>query len=157
MCSLLLVLTLSTTSFNLPAVADGDKDGFKLSKEEQAILDLTNEQRKKADLPPLKADEKLCKAARAQSANMARQEKVEHNLDGKDLAQRIKEVEYAHAGCGENCASGQRTAKEVMRGWMNSETHRKNILHQDYTEIGIGIGISQRGERYYTQIFARPQ
>ena len=40
---------------------------------------------------------------------------------------------------GENIAKGQLTPLEVMRDWMNSPGHRKNILHPQYEEIGIGL------------------
>jgi len=40
---------------------------------------------------------------------------------------------------GENIAKGQLTPKEVTEDWMNSPPHRRNILHKDFDEIGIGI------------------
>jgi uncharacterized protein YkwD len=40
---------------------------------------------------------------------------------------------------GENIAVGQLTPKEVMKDWMNSPGHRKNILHSEFAEIGIGL------------------
>ena len=40
---------------------------------------------------------------------------------------------------GENIAKGQLTVKQVMNDWMNSPPHRKNILREEFEEIGIGI------------------
>lgn len=40
---------------------------------------------------------------------------------------------------GENIAKGQLTADQVMREWMDSESHRKNILQPAFREIGVGI------------------
>ena len=57
----------------------------------------------------------------------------------------------------ENVASGQRSAKEVVEGWMNSEGHRANILQGNYTEIGIGVAKAANGALYYTQVFAKPR
>ncbi len=45
-------------------------------------------------------------------------------------------VTYRYAG--ENIASGQRTAAQVMNDWMNSSGHRANILNQNFTKIGVG-------------------
>lgn len=45
-------------------------------------------------------------------------------------------VDYRAAG--ENIAMGQRSPEEVMNGWMNSEGHRKNIKHDQFTHLGVG-------------------
>src|SRR5947209_20598970 len=73
-----------------------EKPEVRLSRNEQAILELTNAARAKEDLPPLTANATLCKVARAHSANMARQEKMEHVLDGKDPVQRVKASGYRY-------------------------------------------------------------
>ncbi len=45
-------------------------------------------------------------------------------------------VRYSYAG--ENIAKGQRTPQEVMKSWMNSSGHRKNIMSANFTKIGVG-------------------
>ena len=40
---------------------------------------------------------------------------------------------------GENIACGQRSAAEVVEGWMNSPGHRANILKPGFTHIGVGF------------------
>lgn len=40
---------------------------------------------------------------------------------------------------GENLAKGQLTVEEVVRDWMNSPGHRRNILEPSFTELGVGI------------------
>lgn len=40
---------------------------------------------------------------------------------------------------GENIAKGYRTPKDVVKGWMNSEGHRANILNPEFTHIDIGF------------------
>src|SRR5437588_11960924 len=80
---------------------------FKLSDEEQKLLDLTNAERKKKDLPPLKANPTLTKVARAHAANMAKQGKMEHILDGKNPYERIKESGYKFRLAAENIARSQ--------------------------------------------------
>ena len=72
--------------FSGPARADK----FELSKDEQKLLELTNKEREKKKLSPLKPNPLLFKAARAHSANMARQEKMEHVLDGKGPGKRAR-------------------------------------------------------------------
>jgi len=139
-------------------LAGADKDDFKLSKEEQQVLDLTNAARAKEKLPALKADPLLCKAARAHSANMAKQKKLAHELDGKDGGKRIDATGYDWAVWGENVGSSEELAvKEVFDGWMASKDHRVNILKDKFKEIGIGLAKDEKGEWYYTQVFGTPR
>jgi uncharacterized protein YkwD len=136
--------------------ADDPKDQpkLKLSDDEQKILDLTNEARAQEKLPPLKPDEKLFEAARAHSANMAKQGKMEHVLDGKDPADRVKATGYKIASVGENVAwSTGEPVKKIVQMWMDSKHHRENILKPEYEDIGIGIATNDKGETYYTQVF----
>src|SRR5262249_35732049 len=90
----------------LAPAADTKTDEAKLSKDEQRIRDLTNEARAKEKLPPLKVNATLVKVARAHSANMAKQGKMEHVLDDKNPAQRIEKAGYDYRSVGENIAWG---------------------------------------------------
>lgn len=135
---------------------DKSTNGFQLTAEEQAVLDLTNKERARQGLAPLRPDPKLFAAARVHSANMARLERLAHDLEGKGPGERLRDAGYQSAGWGENCAAGQRTAAEAMASWMSSDGHRGNILNGNYTEIGIGVVASSRGGLYWTQVFARP-
>lgn len=138
----------------LPAQATPAAD-FQLSREEQQLLDLTNKERADAGLAPLRPNRKLFQAAREHSANMARQEKLDHTLDEKGPSERIREAGYQGYNWGENIAYGMPTPAGAIQVWMNSEGHRGNILNSDYTEIGLGIVATDRGVRYYTQVFGR--
>jgi uncharacterized protein YkwD len=134
-----------------------DKSEAKLSKEEKAILDLTNAARAKEDLPPLKADGLLMEAARAHAANMAKQMKVEHQLDNKRSGQRIADASYKAAASGENIGQSPRLAvKEVFEQWMKSKAHKGHILGK-YEETGIGLARDTDGAYYYCQVFAVPE
>ena len=56
---------------------------------------------------------------------------------------------------GENIASGQKTATDVMSSWMNSSGHRTNILSSTYNKIGVGGAKDSNGNLYWTQMFIR--
>lgn len=140
----------------LPLAAEEKPDEFKLTKEEQEVLELTNKERQTAGLPALKPNKKLFIAARAHSANMAAKNELNHTLDCKGPGERLADAKYAHRGWAENCAAGQRTPAEAVMSWMNSDGHKANILSQ-HAEIGIGIAATADGMRYWTQVFANPQ
>lgn len=135
-----------------------DDKEFKLSREEEAVLKLTNELRKKEDLPPLKPNPLLSKAARDHSANMAKQRKLEHVLDEKEPADRVAATGYKRDWVGENIAAGKGlTPKSAYELWLDSPPHKKNMLSDKFEEIGIGIARDARGDIYYTQVFGTPR
>jgi uncharacterized protein YkwD len=140
------------------AAGKDNKSEAKLSKEEQAILDLTNAARAKEKLPPLKANPLLMEAARAHAANMAKQMKVEHVLDDKKSGQRIADAGYKAATSSENIGQSPRLmVKDVFDQWMESKAHRGHILGGKFEETGIGLARDSEGAYYYCQVFAAPQ
>jgi uncharacterized protein YkwD len=134
------------------------EEEFKMTPREKEVVDLTNLERKKKDLPPLKPNPLLFKIARAHSANMAKQGKMEHILDDKTPFQRILGAGYDYRYAAENIAEADRdyTGKDIMKDWMASEKHRKNIMYPKFTEIGVGIIPGKKNLLYYTQVFGTP-
>jgi uncharacterized protein YkwD len=62
-------------------------------------------------------------------------------------------VTYMSASA-ENVAYGQLSAQAVVKGWINSAPHRKN-MEGNYTLTGIGLYKDRKGVIYFTQIFLR--
>jgi uncharacterized protein YkwD len=160
--ALLTMIIALLISFHAVSAADEkekkDPPKFELSAEEKAILEMTNAERAKVKLPPLTINPILCKVARGHSENMAKQEKMEHVLDGKKPGQRTSEGGYKWEVVGENVGWGTKgfTVQKLMDTWMKSKDHREHILEKEFTEIGLGIGVTPKGERYFTQVFAAP-
>ena len=133
-----------------------DKPSFEISADEQELIDLVNEARQKQKLAPVKPNKILFEAARAHAANMARQKKMEHVLDGKGPAERLRAAGYVFTNCAENIAAGQgQTLADVFKGWMKSPAHRANILGKPFRDIGIGIAPGSDNQTYYTQVFGK--
>jgi uncharacterized protein YkwD len=142
------------------ATADEKKEvpRFEMTKEERTLMDLVNKERAKADLPALRPHPLLFKAARAHSANMAKQEKMEHILDEKKPSQRVEAAGYNWGKVRENLLTADMTdvpPEKIVKAWMDSKDHRINILANDVAETGLGIVRNAKGEAYYTQVFAR--
>ncbi|AIF42510.1 CAP domain-containing protein [Virgibacillus sp. SK37] len=110
-----------------------------LSQFEQEVFELTNQERTKNGLAPLKVDVELSKVAREKSRDMAANNYFSHNSPtyGSPFDM-MKQFGITYRAAGENIAKGQRTPEEVVNAWMNSEGHRANILSSKYTHIGIG-------------------
>jgi uncharacterized protein YkwD len=152
-CLLAAVIVMAGSS----RAGDPKKDDTKLTKDEQFLLEKTNEERKKEKLPPLKINATLLKVARAHAANMAKQHQMEHVLDGKGPPERVEQAGYDYRSVGENLANGDKGAPlaDVIKGWMNSKEHREHILSPKFDEIGIGLAVDDKGESYITQVFGK--
>jgi uncharacterized protein YkwD len=143
-------------------LADDKKEStkFEMTKEEQRLLDLLNKERSKKELPALRPDPLLFKASRAHAKNMAKQRKMEHDLDGKTPPQRVEAAGYDWGKVSENIAmaeDGEPPLSEIVKQWMESKTHRENLLDKKVSETGLGIARNDKGEIYYAQVFARPR
>ncbi len=149
----LLVLVLAAPALQ----ADDPKKApaFQMTAEEKVLLDLTNAERAKEKLPPLSPNPLLFKVARLHSANMAKKGEMNHVLDGKGPGDRTLAGGYDYAKVAENLAvSDGAPLKEIVENWMNSKVHRDNILRGNLEEIGMGMARNDKGEIYYTQVFA---
>lgn len=120
-------------------------------------LKIVNRYRRKYGLHPLKAYYALDRIARGHSKYMARH----HTCNHAGFSHRAEQVRrLTHSGSvGENCYEypashyNKKAALSLVRGWMESPGHRHNLLHPNYSKIGIGIA-TRKGYIYATQIFS---
>ena len=121
---------------------------------EGKVVSLVNAERRKAGCSNLRVDTRLWKAARKHSWNMRTKDFFSHaSPDGRTPWVRMRNEGYSY-GSAENIAAGQRTALGVVRAWMASTGHRKNILDCRNKAVGVGVsrGTSTYGI-YWTQDF----
>jgi uncharacterized protein YkwD len=123
------------------------------------VLELTNLERSRAGLAPLRENERLTYAAQLQSEQMGAASRMDHVLRESrypNPVDRLAAADYVWQAYAENVAMGQRSAAEVVTAWMNSPAHRANILNPRYTELGIGYAVDGAGRPYYAQVFGQP-
>jgi uncharacterized protein YkwD len=121
---------------------------------------LTNRERARASLTPLRRNADLTRAAQLQAEQMAAAGKLAHEVPGSrypTLASRLRLIGYQYRAVGENVAEGYTSGAALMAGWMTSAPHRANILSARYTETGVGMARSKNGRTYHAQVFARPR
>lgn len=125
------------------------------------IVDLTNGDRMAHDLSALKVNPVLVAAAQAKADHMAALGYFAHTApDGTDPWHWFDKAGYEYEYAGENLAIDFSDSAGVERAWMNSPTHRENILNAHFTEIGIAtaIGMYQgRMTTFVVQAFASPK
>ena len=99
---------------------------------------------------------KLDAAALVHARDMAEHDEMTHEgTDGTTPAKRIAREKYTYQTAAENVAKGQKSIAQVMRSWMESPPHKKNILG-DYTEIGAACVKGEDGSRFWCVNFGRP-
>lgn len=125
------------------------------------VVQLTNIERQKVGLPPLKFNSQLARAAQEHTNNMAKGDFFSHsNPNGSSMGSRISATGYPFAYAAENIHAGGATPEEAVNGWMNSPGHRRNILSKKAKEIGVGYyflandGGKVKYKHYWTQVFA---
>ena len=103
---------------------------------------------------PLIENSKLTTAAQQHAEWMAKNQRMSHTGEGRSKpGSRIKAAGYDWSTYGENVAYGQKTPAEVMRVWLNSPGHRRNIKSTAYSEIGIGRAVSSSDRIYWCVCF----
>ena len=134
-----------------PVVQEPKTDAAALSYAEQ-IVKLVNAERAKEGLPAVQLDAQITAAANIRAREIV-QQFAHTRPNGSSFYTVLKENGISYMGCGENIAYGQRSAEEVMDGWMNSSGHRANIMNKNYKNIGVGYYQDARGVKYWVKLF----
>ena len=108
----------------------------------ELMLSLHNEER--GSRTSLEIDSNLANRAQEHAEWMANRNRLVHsNL----------KVDGGWRTVGENIAKGQNSEEHVVHSWMNSFGHKRNILNNNFTNVGFGHAVSQNGTRYWCTIF----
>ncbi len=126
---------------------------FPVDQMQKDILQFVNNDRRQHGLPDLELESLESSLAGKHSRDMAGGQ-VPFGHDG--FNKRAKEIQKALGSTevGENVASGNMTAREVVDGWLNSPGHKRNI-EGNFTHTGIGYARDKKGNIFFTQIFSR--
>jgi hypothetical protein len=104
------------------------------------IVRLTNEQRTAAGLQPLSLDSKLSEAAAKKGSDMFAKNYWSHvSPAGTQPWYFITDSGYSYRYAGENLARDFSAASSVVQAWMNSPTHKENLLNSRYQDIGVAV------------------
>jgi uncharacterized protein YkwD len=125
---------------------------------EAAAFTLLNERRAGVGLQLLKWNGKLAGVARLHSQSMAANKFFSHRgADGSMVDERAD-----RGGLGEWDAIGENIAFNrgysdpidfAIQRWMQSSSHRANLLKSNWQESAIGIAVTPDGSYYFTQVF----
>jgi hypothetical protein len=114
--------------------------GFAANISPSEVIRLTNEKRAQAGLPALTENSTLSQAAMAKGADMLNKGYWAHVApDGTQPWSFFNNFGYKYRYAGENLARDFSNPASAVEAWMNSPTHRENLLSGKYKEIGIGV------------------
>ena len=106
----------------------------------QEILALTNEVRQQYGLPFVQEDLLLNKAAEEKAQDMFKNKYFSHySPTGVSPWDWIDKSGYDYYYAGENLAMNFLDTEEVIKGWLNSPSHKENLLNKDYKDMGIAV------------------
>ncbi|MBA3744065.1 CAP domain-containing protein [Sporichthya sp.] len=109
----------------------------------QAILDLTNKARKSAGCGSLRYSTQLEKSAQSHANDMSEHHYMSHNdRQGRNSDKRIRTTGFDGDKTGENLGEGFSSPEAVVKAWMNSPSHRRNILDCGFRILGAGYASS---------------
>lgn len=124
-----------------------------LTEDEKEILELINKQRTDNGLNPLAIDDELQNVARLKAQDMIDNNYFAHQSPtyGSPFDM-MKNNQISYRTAGENIAGNSENTKAV-EAWMNSESHKNNILNNSYTYTGIAVVTSPKYGKIYVQMF----
>lgn len=126
-----------TPTQSAPQQAEARADEVSL---ERQFFNLVNEERSRRGLRALSYDSSLTATARRHSDRMASEGRLYHNTA------ELRSEEFARRNgyplmVGENVGQGP-TVRWLHDAFMNSPSHRANIVEGRYTNLGIGVTVS---------------
>lgn len=138
--------TIFDSLYNHPSEADN----------ERMLYYLVNATRQEYGVGFLERDQTADDAAKRHSEDMALRGYFEHvSPDGGMLKDRLVNSQVSFRFAGENIATGHTSSIFVHHSLINSMDHRKNLLHPDFTHLGVGVAYSDSEIPYYTENYVQ--
>lgn len=114
--------------------------GYSANISPSEVIRLTNQKRAEAGLGALTLNSNLSGAAYTKGLDMINKDYWAHVApDGTQPWKFFNDFGYKYKYAGENLARDFTNPNSAVDAWMNSPTHRENILNPKYKEIGIGV------------------
>jgi uncharacterized protein YkwD len=124
------------------------------------VFELINKERTSKNLQPLSKNFNLQESANAKALDMSNTNYFSHiSPSGKKWSQFIVDQKYDYSIAGENLAKDYSNPKTMVEAWMNSPSHKENILNNQVTETGIAVlngKLDNKPTRFVVQVFGKP-
>jgi uncharacterized protein YkwD len=145
-------ILLFTLLINLYSAASATQTVQNDTAIQNAILMHINKYRLQHGLPQLQMDNRIVKEAKKHSLDMANHNQPFGHNQFKNRIDRLYAQIHSN-GAAENVAYNYKDAEDVVKNWLRSPGHKRNIDGQRYRLTGIGVARDAQGRMYFTQIF----
>ncbi len=125
---------------------------------EARLLALINETRARSGVAQVQSVRILRDAAQWFAQDLSRSNtRLDHvDSQGRRVHHRIYEFGYRSIQrSGENLAAGYRDPADVLKVWMSSSGHRRNVLDAQFEHVGIAYYQTPDGRTYWVAEFAQ--
>ncbi len=157
--AIVCVVTIASGALLVPSIAS--KLNYLATILPTVLIAETNVSRAEVGQNELATNETLAYAAQLKANDMAEKGYFAHiSPDGTTPWYWIQQAGYSYSDAGENLAVNFVDSEEVHNAWMNSPTHRANILRDGFTEIGIATASGMYNGRsaiFVVQYFGKPR
>lgn len=110
-----------------------------LTEEENTLLSLINAERQKNNLPEFEVDEKLQNVARLKAEDLVQNNYFSHISPTYGTPfEMLKSYSIDYKTASENIA-GNSSISNALDSWMSSDSHKENILSNEYNYTGIAV------------------
>ncbi|KKR50257.1 MAG: hypothetical protein UU81_C0009G0006 [Microgenomates group bacterium GW2011_GWC1_41_8] len=148
--------TMQITAQSYPLIL-----GYATNISVEDLLFYTNQERLNHGLNSLQLNTALSRAAEKKAVDMFEDNYWAHTApDGATPWDFIVTEGYSYSYAGENLARDFSDSKGVVVAWMNSSSHRDNLLRGEYQEIGFAVvngSLDGNETTLVVQMFGTPQ
>ncbi len=138
--ALLIIFAVFIFGFNTIVKVDVSAQKGSSAISSENLLKGHNDYRKSQGLSELSLNNQLSISAQKKAEVLLQTNCWSHFCPpGKSPWDFFEDADYDYVFAGENLAEGFYNVEDVMKAWVNSTTHRENIVKKEYTEIGFGI------------------
>lgn len=114
------------------------------------LMQQINEERRRFHLPDFHFSSTLAKGAQRHACDNANHNRLSHiGTDGSSPGKRVLRTGYDFDLVTENVAVGYAKADEVLRAWLRSSTHRRNIFEARTNELGLAVARGRDGRMHW--------
>ena len=148
------------SGINVITTVDGDlneKQTFDTPEDYTTeVMRLVNAERANDGLPELSCSDTLVLPAdiRAKESALLFAHK---RPDGRNCSTVYSDCGLNYRSAGENLAYGYSNPSDLVKAWMNSKSHRENILSKNFIYAEVGFFKNQKGAIYCSMLLYSPQ
>ncbi len=157
--ALLAVAAQPVAAMDASMVVPGDPAFANLVSSEQALVDLTNQDRAANGVPALRFDPTMLPIARERAEEQLGSQALSHYDSNGQLifARLLSQADVPYSLAGENLARASvddaNVTQRVEQALMQSPTHRRNILEPTFTRVSIGAAIDSTGQIAFAEVY----